>query len=72
MQLFLARFLWKQTVFVVSRGNPVAWPQVMSFPGGSLTWLQRSIWRALWHVGRSSLHAWLADADASERHRTAG
>jgi len=44
---------------------------VMSFPGGSLTWLQRSIWRALWHVGRSSLHAWLAGTDAGERNRTA-
>jgi hypothetical protein len=34
---------------------------LMSFPGDSLTWLQRSLWRALWHVGKSSLHAWLAE-----------
>jgi hypothetical protein len=57
-------------LLIMLYGSVIALSPVMSFPGGSLTWLQRSIWRALWHVGRSSLHAWLAEAEPAERKRT--
>jgi hypothetical protein len=55
---------------VAVHGSPIASPAVMLFFGRSFTGLERSIWRLLWHLGRTSLHVWLTGADANERHRT--